>query len=50
MPPPPHQPWKFGQDLGLSVLSSQEFPPPPQKMEICVETNRSIPHGYRLGL
>ena len=45
---PPHQsPMKICQDLGLWVLGYQEYPPPNGGNE-CVETNRCIPHGYRL--
>ena len=47
-PPPPIE--KFGQDLGLSVLSCQELPLTQQEHggNECVETNCCILHGYRL--
>ena len=38
--PPPMKIWS---GPGLSVMSSQEYAPTK-----CVETNRCIPHGYRL--
>ena len=48
VPPPPIE--KFGQDLGLSVLSCQELPLTQQEHggNECVETNCCILHGYRL--
>ena len=46
-PLPPGK-WKFGQYLGLWVLSSQEQPTLFENENECVETNRCIRQGYRL--
>ena len=47
---PPTWKLKFGQDLALWVLTSQEYSPPPQLTFECVETNHCIPQGYHLVL